>query len=64
MAWIATPAEILTNWVLYSGQNTITGHHKRHAVSEKEAVQCFARVSTKLRDQLADAPLKNLKGDD
>ena len=55
---------ILTNWVLYSGRNTIADLHERHAAKEKEAVQRFARVSTKLRDQLADAPLKCLKGDE
>jgi hypothetical protein len=43
---------------------SITDHHERHAVSEKEAVQWFARVSPKLRDQLAASPLKSLMGDD
>ena len=62
VAKAVVPKEILTNWVLYSGQNTIADLHARHAVNEKEAVQCFARVSTKLRDQLAGSPLGSLMG--
>jgi hypothetical protein len=42
---------------------SIADHHERHAVSEKEAVQWFAGVSTRIRDQLASSPLKSLMGD-
>ncbi len=43
---------------------SIADHHERHAVCEKEAAQWFARVSTRIRDQLAASPLKSLMGDD